>query len=335
MKKFTFLLAFTTAVTALFGQSLPKKYVFLEHFTNSPCPICASKNPAFYSLIHQYPDDVRHLAVYTPVPYSSCKIYQANPTDNGARTNYYGINGSPRVALNGTLVPVGTPMLPAATLQSALGQTSPIAIRVQEGGSYPNKIANITITTYGNVPAGNYKLYAAVAESTVDYNAPNGETKHYDVFRAMLPNASGADITLPAPGSSATYTYSYTYTAPNGWASNYDSLYVLAFVQNATTKEVLNAGTRFDPVFTGTGEAVAPQSITIQPNPVAETAWVSLPGQQAERVEVFSIGGNLVRTAYDTQNEQVQIPVESLTPGIYVVKITTGEGIYVGKMVKE
>lgn len=335
MKKLTLLFVFACGVVSLNAQALPKKYVLLEHFTNSRCSVCASRNPAFYNLIANYPDDVRHLSIHPPVPYSNCLIYQANTSENKARADFYDIFGTPRVALNGNLVPTGSSLLPAATLQSALNQTSPITIRVEESGTFPTKTAKITVSSYGTTPSGTYKLYAAVAETTVNYSSPNGESKHHDVFRAMLPNVNGESITLPAAGGSLSFTYNYTYTAPTGWTSNYDSLYVVAFVQNTETNEVLNTGTRFDPVFVSAGEAATPRSVRIQPNPASAEAWASLPGRQAERVEVFSIGGQLVRTVSETQNELVRIPLDALTPGIYIVKITGEDGLFVGKLVKE
>lgn len=335
MKKLTLLIVSCFTAAILFAQQMPKKYVLLEHFTNSKCSVCASKNPAYNALIAQYPDDVRNLSIHPPVPYNTCAIYLSNPSQNSARTNLYGINGTPRVAVNGTLIPISTQLLPQSTLEAALGQESPIAITVEESGSAPNKTATITITSYGTPPAGNYRLFAAVAEKLVNFNSPNGETQHHDVFHAMLPDIDGQAITLPANGNSSSYTFNYTHTNPTGWTSNFNELYVLAIVQNAGTKEVLNTGTRFDPLFVSAGEAGAPQSVRIQPNPAREEALVSLPGETAERVEVYSISGSLVQTDYQEQAEQVRIPVATLNSGIYIVRITGKDGIYVGKMVKE
>lgn len=335
MKKLILLSVFYCTTAALLAQGMPKKYVLLEHFTNSNCSICASKNPAFHTLISGYADDVRHLSIHPPIPYSACKFYQTNTTENSVRTTLYGINGTPRVALNGTLAPVTSQLLPQATLEAQLGQESPIAIEVTEGGTAPLKTVSITVKTYGTVPAGSYKLFAAVAESTVNYSSPNGEQKHYDVFHAMLPGIDGQNITLPAVGGSITYNYSFTHSAPSGWTSNFDSLYVLAFVQNAGTKEILNTGTRFDPQFVGTNEAAKPQAIRIQPNPVQDEASVFLPDETVERVDVFSINGSLRYTSRVQQSEQIRIPTANLTPGIYLVKLLGENGLYVGKMVKE
>ncbi|TNE66987.1 MAG: T9SS type A sorting domain-containing protein [Bacteroidetes bacterium] len=335
MKKFTLLSFALLAATALLAQSMPKQYVTLEHFTNSNCSICGSKNPSFYNLINQYPDDVHHLAIHPPVPYSSCKLYQANTTENSALANQYSINGTPRVALNGTLVPASSQLLPATTLEAALGQTSPVGIKVVEGGAYPDKTVSVTVSVYGTVPAGNYKLFAAVAESTVNYTGNNNEPKHYDVFRAMLPNIDGESITLPPAGGSATYNYTYTFAQPSGWTSNFDSLYVLAYVKNADTKEILNSGTRFDPVFTGTADPQRVQAVNLFPNPATDQVSATINNDEIKRVEVFSINGQLVQTAYNNQQNQVRIPLASLNPGIYLVKITGAKSLYTGKIVKD
>lgn len=335
MKKIYVLFAFSCFSAALFAQALPKKYVLIEHFTNSRCSICASKNPAFYTLIANYPNDVRHLSVHPPVPYSNCLIYLSNPTENNSRTNLYGINGTPRVALNGDLLPVSSQLLPQAKLDAVLNQESPIGIRVQESGTDPNKIVSITVTSYGTAPAGDYKIFAAVAESTVNYNSPNGESKHHDVFHAMLPSIDGEAFNLPAVGNSITFNYAYTHDSPNGWTTNYDSLYVLAFVQNTSTKEILNTGTRFDPLFTSASEATAPKSIRLQPNPAREEASVVLSDETVERVEVFGLDGRLVYSNLALQPELIRIPTADFTPGIYLVKMLGAQGIYVGKLVKE
>lgn len=333
MKKLLLLSAWLF-VQVLWAQQQPKQYVLIEHFTNSRCGICASRNPAFYSLIQQYPHDVHHLAIHPSVPYSNCVFYQANPTHNSARANVYGINGTPRVALNGALLPAGNPLLPAAALEAALGKTSPIAIEVKEGGVAPTKTAEVTVRAFGSAPSGNYKLFVAVAESTVNYSAPNGESKHYDVFRAMLTDINGQDISLPAPGGSATFNFSYTHTQPNGWTSNFDSLYVLAFVQETNTKAVLNSGTRFDPVFTRAAEAPAARIVQWSPNPVTEVASALLPGQRIHSVEVFSLSGQRYAVEYTTAADLVRLSLETLPAGAYLVHVMTDSGPYVGRLVR-
>lgn len=331
MKKL--LITFVLGLGCLFAnaQNTVKRYVLLEHFTNSPCSICASRNPAFYSLIQMHPQDVHHIAYHPAFPYNSCIFYQANTTENSARTSFYGINGTPRVVLNGTLVNAGSQLLPAATLNAAIPNTSPVHLQVTET-SGTDRTATVQIFTHSTVPAGNYKLYLAVVEKDVDYTAPvTGATEHYDVFRDMLPGTDGLPVTLAAPGGSITQTF--TYSVASGW--NAAQIYAVAFLQNADTKEVLNSGTKFDPLVVATGEPRA-QSISIQPNPVHETAVAYLGDDRAEALEVFDLGGRRVSVSFENQEVgAVSFSLREVPKGIYVVKITGRKGVYTAKVVKE
>jgi hypothetical protein len=182
------------------------------------------------------------------------------------------------------------------------------------------------------VPAGNYKLYVAIVEKDIAYTAPvTGATQHYDVFRAMLPGIDGVPVTLAEPGNSITLPFSYS--VASGW--NAGQIYVVAFVQNADTKEILNSGTKFDPLTVSTGQPQA-QQVSIQPNPVRETAVVYLGDDRAEALEVFDLSGRRVSVSFENQQVgMVTFSLAHMPTGIYVVKITGKTGVYTAKVVKE
>ena len=84
-------------------SQVPKKAV-VEHFTNTNCSVCASRNPGFYTNLNMQ-TGVLNLAVHPSSPYPNCLLYQQNATANDARTNYYGIYGStPRLVINGNVI---------------------------------------------------------------------------------------------------------------------------------------------------------------------------------------------------------------------------------------
>jgi len=330
MKKHKLLLLFLLSGFALRAQTSAKQYVLIEHFTNSKCPICASKNPAFYNLINQYPDDVHHISIHPPIPYSTCELYKANKTENETRAGYYGVFGTPSIALNGTLQPISSPLLTAVTLQDYLGNTSPLRLQVSESGPNNARVATIDAHSLSAIPAGDYRIYAAIVEKTVNFAGGNGETVHHDVFRKMLTDINGNAYTPAAAGQSVPFTFNFSINA----AWNPDEVYVLAWVQNAATKEVLNSGTRFDPLATGTIEAAA-QTIRIQPNPVNESALAHIGDDRASAVEVFAADSRRVAVSFENQEDgMVYIPTTSFAAGIYFVKITGEKGVYVAKMVK-
>ncbi len=333
MKNYRLLLFLLLAAATLQAQTSAKQYVLIEHFTNSKCSICASKNPAFYNLINQYPDDIHHISIHPSFPYNTCAFYLANTTENNARTSYYGVFGTPSIALNGTLQPITTPLLTTATLQEYLGNTSPLWLQVSESGPSNARVATVKAHSLSTIPAGSYKIYAAVVEKEVAAPPPpnNGEAVHHDVFRKMLPDINGSTYTPAAAGELVEFNFNYT-IAP-GW--NADEVYVIAWVQNTANKEILNSGTRFDPPAVSSTNEAAPQTIQIQPNPVSELATARIGDDEAKQVEVYAVNGQRVAITFENQEVGIlSIPTSTLTAGIYFVKITGEKGVYVAKMVK-
>jgi len=331
MKKLLF--TFSLAVCCLFPEvySQAKKYVLLEHFTNSRCINCASRNPVFYNLIDDYPQDVHHIAYHPPIPYSNCIFYQANMAENNARTSFYNVAGTPTAMLNGAPVSSGSQILPASALANALTLTSPVQLLVTET-SGTNRTATIQIFTHGSVPAGSYKLYAAVVEKDVDYTSPNtGATQHFDVFRTMLPSINGIPVTLEQSGGSITEVFNYSIAS--GW--NADQIYVVAFVQNTTTKAILNSGTRFDSFVLSAGEPRS-QTASVQPNPATGIAVAYIGEDRAESLEIFAINGQRIAVSFENQQVGgVSFSLAGLPKGIYVLKITGEKGVYTAKVIKE
>lgn len=333
MKKHRLLFFLLFAAATVQAQTSAKKYVLIEHFTNSKCSVCASKNPAFYNLINQYPSDIHHISIHPPIPYNTCAFYLANTAENSARSTYYGVFGTPSVALNGELQPITNPTLTLTTLQTFFGENSPLWLEVTESGPNNARVATVKAHSLGPIPSGNYKLYAAVVEKTVAAPPPpnNGEAAHHDVFRKMLPDINGAVYTPAAVGQSVEFTFNFAINA--NW--NPAEVYVLAWVQNTANKEVLNSGTRFDPpVLTGTNEA-APKTIQIQPNPVGDLATARIGDDEAKQVEVYATNGQRISITFENQEVgTLNIPTATLAAGVYFVKITGEKGVYVAKMVK-
>ncbi|MEO6760744.1 MAG: T9SS type A sorting domain-containing protein, partial [Saprospiraceae bacterium] len=160
---------------------------------------------------------------------------------------------------------------------------------------------------------------------------PNGEAVHYNVFRKMLPDLNGVPFTPASFGQTNTYTFNYALNP--AWNAN--EMYVVAFLQNPTTKDVLNSGTKFDPAVSATKEAAPRQSLRIAPNPVNDQAIVQLDDDQAEQVEVFAGNGQRVLATFSNEQNTVTLATGRFAPGIYYLKITGKKGVYTGKMVKQ
>ena len=236
------LLALTTSV---FAQA--PKYVLFEHFTQASCGPCAQQNPAFEAnILLPNTDKVRHIAYHTSWP-GVDPMNAANATEVADRVTVYNVTGVPNVVMLGNKKQGAPGNMTQADVDAQFSMGSPVKIDVTEVDNVTSRDITVTIKTLGTVPAGNYKLYTAVVENPINFtSAPgnNGETHFPNVFRKMYPSTAGEAVTVAAIGGSVSFNYTYTID-PTWIAAN---IKVVSFLQNTTTKEVLNVGTIADPI---------------------------------------------------------------------------------------
>jgi hypothetical protein len=333
MKKILAFLLLLTFLANLSAQSGVKKYVLIEHFTNSRCPTCASRNPAFYDFINQsqYASEVHHIAFHPQFPYPQCVFYQANTVENSARASFYGINGTPQIVLNGSYIGGGNPLITATKINPFLNQTSPLYLKVTETGTGTARSVQIKARTVVPFPANNtYKIYAAIVEKDIFQTTPNGEDEHHDVFRKMIPSLNGVPFTPAIVGSELTLTADYQ--IESGWGA--DEIYVLVWVQSVETKEIVNSGTKFDPSVTPVVTAEF-KSLEFRPNPAGDVVFAELGNEQFRNVEAYNSSGQRVSIYADVQaGNRLMLRTTNLKSGLYFIKVTGARSVYVAKLLK-
>lgn len=312
------------------GHTQAKRYIFMEHFTNTRCGVCAGSNPGYYSLLNQYKGKYHHLSIHPQIPYSSCLLYQANKDDQSQRASFYAISGTPTVVFNG-LTKKSAGSVTAALLDAELKKESPIQLVITETGSGV-KNATVEVKTLGDKPSGKYRIYTAIVEKELNYASPNGEKIHYDVFRDFMSASTGDPIELADKGGSVVKNFSIQ-LLPN-WIEN--QMYVLAWIQEETTKEVLNSGTRFDLV--NSTEEGSRIQFDIQPNPVNNRLAIQFPGQslgQAQLSITNLFGKVLHESKVSLNSESIEFNVQHYNKGIYFVKIQNGRFSQMKKWIKQ
>lgn len=269
------------------------KYVLFEHFTQASCGPCAAQNPAFQeAILDANPGTVRHIAYHTSWP-GTDPMYSHNTSENGARTTYYGVSGVPTVKMMGNKKTGSPGQFTQADVDAQVALGSPISIKVSEVDNGTTRDVTVIVTSVGAPPSGNFKLRTAIIENPVEYaTAPgtNGEKEFPNVFRKMLPNATGDAITLPAQGQSVTFNYTYTENAV--WKP--ENIRLIAFVQNESTKEILNSGSSFDPNYTLSNPA---QQVMNGRSVFSMTAGNSGTASETYEFSLTSTGGNTNWTA--------------------------------------
>lgn len=306
----------------LMAQEVPKKIV-LEHFTNTRCSICASKNPAFFNTIDAY-SEVIHVAYHPTSPYPNCLFASHNVPDNNGRTDFYSILGStPRVVINGAVVNIATPMISDNRIQMDQNLTTPFSISTTQQRLSGNVLeTTIVVSTVAPTALTTARLYVALSEKTNGYNAPNGENEHHNVFRKSMNGVDGVIVNLPAMGSSATFVY--TTTLNPEWV--YSELTSTAILQDEGTREVLQGdqSEKFDdsPVDPVSINELAIIGAAFYPNPANEILKISNELFLLEKATIYNIIGRKV-VEIDLKNKaEIALHTSDFSSGTYIIKFT-------------
>jgi len=249
MKKISLLLL--AFVVIGFSQKIhaqAKKHVLFEHFTNDDCSPCAQANPVFdTAILAKNFSFVKHCEYHAYWP-GADPMNDYDASEILSRITYYNVTGVPTMKMCGNKFS-GSPS--GVTPQMAKDEASipsPLQVKVRETSNGTSRTVNVTVYTLSPLPAGTYKVRTAVCESDIKYATEpgtNGETEFKDVFRKILPNATGDDF-VPSTtlGDSIVYTYNYTLDTAT-WDTT--KIYSLAWVQEETSTEVINCGSSLDP----------------------------------------------------------------------------------------
>lgn len=82
-------------------------------------------------------------------------------------------------------------------------------------------------------------------------------------------------------------------------------------------------------------EHKAEVGIFLYPNPVESQLRIEAPiYEHIEFAEVFSVAGNLLKTASSFRGNELHLNVEELPAGIYLIHVRTDQSIYRSKIVK-
>lgn len=319
-----------------FGQ-VPKKIV-VEHFTNTLCSICASRNPGFFSNLNNFPD-VIHLAIHPSSPYQNCVFNQHNKTENDGRTNYYGVYGStPRLVIQGNVISASADYTDANLFSGEEGQMTPASVKIEaEVVGEDSILVRIVIKAEAAHSLGTLSLFAAIAEDTIFYNAPNGEAIHYDVFRKSLFATSGIDVVLP-DGIGDSVVFETTVAVSSEW--NNQRLKTIAILQDANTKEVIQAAEKVhsDLVFNNTtfvDNVKILKEVNIYPNPISLDDMFFLEGKfdRLFQIEILDYSGRMIHTQWINSNK-TNIKINDLPTGLYMIKSRDSKFFFSERLIK-
>ena len=335
MKHISNIIGIAILLFSLDGFSQVPKKIMVEHFTNTKCGTCASRNPGFYSNFNNQ-QGALYLAVHPSSPYNTCLLYQQNAAANDERTNFYGIYGStPRLVINRDVIPATADYSSSSIFDPYQSLISPASIRiVQEKFAADSIRAAVIIKTESDHSSVPLSLFVALAEDTVFFDGGNGEPLHFNVFRKALTSTSGIPVTLPLLiGDSVTFSFS----APANSIWNFSRIFTLAVLQETSSKETIQA--EAVPASAGAsplGIADHDRSVepSVFPNPADKLINVQLSGSSSAMFLLYDVQGKPVMQKRVSQNN-FQVDISSIPSGIYLLNIKVGKEDYIRKIVKK
>jgi hypothetical protein len=298
------------------------KTIIEEHFTNTLCSVCASRNPGLYQNLRAQ-QDVLHVAYHPSAPYSGCLLNQHNKTENDARPTYYGIfGGTPRIVINGVVQSASSNYGSAAIFNPFRNINTDVVLNITQTLVGDSVKSRIVVKKLTDKVLTNLKLHVLYIEDTLFYNAPNGENEHCDVFRKIVSGTSGMDIVLPTNLTDSVIILTAT-KLNTVWNKNI--IYTLAIIQNTADKDILNAAKSTTNKTGTTGvKTLTDLGINVYPNPVADFINIELSNNQLTKVSLVNIlGAEIIHKSITTSEK---LDVSDLSKGIYFLSIENSIG---------
>lgn len=247
--------SFTATLTAHENNELPadtfalrwKKTVMLEGFSNVECGGCPELADNLELFMHDEGyglDQAIYCKFSMSWPWSGDPFYQYNTGENTDRQNYYQTElsaGIPVLTLDGTKATGtgenGTPIFSeiATMMETAILAEPGFLMDITADLSNSNIPTEVTLTAMQDVDLTGHTLYIALVQSYFLSDVAYQEVFDFHwLFRDRVDNLPS----LGALTSGQTLVFNET-VVRSDW--DLDTLYVLAFVQNDGTKEILQA----------------------------------------------------------------------------------------------
>jgi hypothetical protein len=224
------------------------KVVLLEDFANVSCVPCVSSNRIIKTLTRETYGHTRLVAVKYPTyfPAPNDPFYNANKPVCDSKISFYNIFFAPTTVIDGLEKPPSTDSIAVKQeIDERLAVAPPFEIVVTGSFISGSYYIDVQVNTLTAIDFTNLALETVILEEEIEFSsAPgsNGETKFYDVMRAVLPSTDG--VSLNTVQQSVSNTIEIEADLLEHWQT--DQLNAVVFIQNKSTKEVLQAGSTFN-----------------------------------------------------------------------------------------
>ncbi len=301
-----------------------ERTVLFEDHTNAQCGPCWTIEPQINAFVnsHLAVGDLAVLRTHAWWP-GNDPIYNANPTEQKSRIEFYNISGVPALKMDGILPAGGTNLEARFDIRAAT--PCYLNIDVSKSGTDEDGTIFIALTAEQQLTSQIIKLQAILVEDEVPGTGYWSSTVFEQAFRDNIVSTNGQVIDFGSTYPSTLY-FDYAFST-TGFVEENMSLVV--FVQNASNKEVYNAyyqSVSDIPLNTGIeGSSAAELTISVTPSPSTGTFSVAHSGSEntSGSLTLFDLSGRQVETAV-VSGIQTQFSVSN--PGVYLVVMNSEDG---------
>lgn len=324
----------TVNVVCLGSEYKPRK-VLMEHFTTAQCPNCPAGHTTLKSVLgdNQNVIWVAHHAGYYTDSYTiapSVKytwFYNADGRTyapaimlDRANLDAYGAGGDGKTPVFGV-----SKALVQKTLKARLEAPAYVTVDINSTFDVSSRVLNVTVSgkaILGNLP-GIAQMNIFLTEDGIIGTQSGGGSKytHDHVIRAVVTNDWGNFVSFDAEGN---YSVTYSYTIDNSW--NTDKMKIAAFLSNYDAKNPMNCEVYNAEVLdfnSGSGINSTNEAENIHVS--SANSQITINGEYTSAV-IYDATGKVFETLSSQQN------TANVTSGIYIIKVTNNEQVFVKKV---
>ncbi|MBL7712168.1 MAG: hypothetical protein JNL13_06885, partial [Chitinophagaceae bacterium] len=229
----------------------------------------------------------------------------------------WGVYGAtPRLVINGDVIPAAADYSSAALYTPYLGLSSPLGIRVDQSNSHDSIHVTVILKKYAATPAEG-ALFVGLAEDSVFVNGGNGETEHYNVLRRSLSGAEGIGVSLDFPAGDSV-VLEFSGRKASFWDP--DRMFAIALLSGKDDGKLIQSATSSPLRTTSVPVLPAEKSFTVGPNPAADWLMIHTVEKDPVAYKVYSRAGALVLQG--SFSGQAAIDMKGLPGGQYLLYLS-------------
>lgn len=222
------------------AQNQYQRLSIIEEFTSATCGPCIAADAAMLEAM-SFDRGVVSVRFHMHYPANGDPWNLFNASDASVRHTYYGVRGIPYGRVNGKEVVItnASAIINAVATDNAVG--APCKIDVEQVGT------NVKVTVTTDIDLNNHILHVALVSRRTtlptlpqELSGSNGATVFDDAMLRTIPTVDGTNLNIAA-GTEREYDFTFSMGAGRLWPAGQQ--YINAYIQNKTTRDVIQAGT--------------------------------------------------------------------------------------------